>query len=164
MGTSSKDLRPSWLLATALFLLLGGYDTRPAPEDVLQLPPLDGLEGQPIDLQATGATQKSIALKWDLAIETFQVEGYRIYYQHDAFKDVKTVKDLDEQTSYVLRGLEPFTEYEIWIESIINGTASPESNHIFAKTDVEEPSAPAITNASCYGTGMVYVEWARPIR
>ena len=90
------------------------------------------------------------------------VDSYRIYYSHQNFNDVKTIHE--EETQHILKGLEPFTQYEIKVVSIINGTESPESQLISAFTDVDAPSAPIITNASCSGTGMVYVEWTKPLR
>ena len=58
--------------------------------------------------------------------------------------------------------MEPYTQYEIWVETIVNSTASPASDHIHERTDIKEPSAPTINNVTCYDTGQVYVAWSRP--
>ena len=51
------------------------------------------------------------------------------------------------------------------MRAIVNGEETPESAHIRANTDVGRPSAPAITNATCHGSGgAVYMEWRRPER
>ncbi len=57
---------------------------------------------------------------------------------------------------------EPYTIYEIWVRAIVNGEETDESDHITANTDVGRPSAPRVTNATCYANNSVYVEWRRP--
>ena len=59
---------------------------------------------------------------------------------------------------------EPYTEYQVWVRALVNGRESPNSEVILARTDVDEPSAPTITNLTCYGTGVLFVEWLRPVR
>ncbi len=57
---------------------------------------------------------------------------------------------------------EPYTFYEIWVKALVNGEETTASPHIKANTDVAEPSAPSISNATCHGNGSLYVEWRRP--
>ena len=59
---------------------------------------------------------------------------------------------------------EPYTEYQVWVRALVNGRESPNSAVIKASTDVDQPSAPTITNLTCFGTGILFVEWLRPIR
>lgn len=115
---------------------------------------------QPRNLQATESTQNSILLEWELDEEAFEIESYRIYYKHTTFQDVITIRQ--SETAYLLTGLVPYTKYEIWVESIFNGTRSQSSEPIFAQTDVDKPGAPMIVNASCYATGSIFIEWERP--
>lgn len=118
---------------------------------------------QPRNLQATQATQNSIFLEWDLddQVEPSEIASYRIYYKHQSFQDVITIRQ--SETTYVLTGLVPYTNYEIWVESIFNGTTvSRSSEPIFAQTDVDKPGAPMNVNASCYATGSIFIEWERP--
>jgi hypothetical protein len=56
---------------------------------------------------------------------------------------------------------DPYTTYQIWLEGIVDGVKTPESERILANTDVDQPSAPTLTNVTCYDTGMIYVEWTR---
>ena len=65
---------------------------------------------------------------------------------------------------YELTGLEPFTLYEVWVRAIVDGKETANSRHLFAKTDVDQPSAPFVTNASCFDTGKLAVQWRRPLR
>ena len=118
---------------------------------------------QPKNLEAVGSTQTSISLQWemDVDLELDLDINYRIHYMHDEkFPDVKTIRQSEPQ--YTLKGLEPYTRYEIWVESIVNETQSLASDPIYAVTDVKEPSSPTIVNLTCYDTGMLYLEWTRP--
>ena len=149
----------------AFLLLLHSNCARPFPfpivqelEDIASLE--DGSYGQPLNLKALGSSQTSLSLGWDLAVDPDIIESYRVYYSHQNFNDVKTIRE--PQPSHVLKGLEPYTKYEIMVASIINGSESLKSEPIVAETDVGEPSPPTITNATCYGTGMLLIEWTRP--
>ena len=129
---------------------------------------LDDTFAQPVNLRALDFTQNSITLRWDLNdAEPDDVDSYRIFYTHHNFNnpDIKTIRE--PEPMHVLNGLEPFTQYEIKVVSIIkNGTISESqpSLPIVAQTDVAQPSAPIITNASCWGTGSIYLEWTKPER
>ena len=130
---------------------------------------LDDTFAQPVNLRALDFTQDSITLQWDLndGAEPEDVDSYRIFYTHHNFNnpDIKTIRE--PEPMHVLNGLEPFTQYEIKVVSIIkNGTISESqpSLPIVAQTDVAQPSAPIITNASCWATGSIYLEWTKPER
>lgn len=56
---------------------------------------------------------------------------------------------------------EPYTKYQIWVRALVNGRESPDSAIIEGRTDVDAPSAPTITNLTCYGTGALLVRWLR---
>ena len=122
---------------------------------------LDADFGRPFDLQVLGYTQRTISLTWDMDVDTEIVDSYRVYYVHGSYNDVKTVHDT-ETLQHTLMGLKPYTNYEIWVASIINGTESEKSDPVSAQTDVAEPSAPRILNVTCYDTGQLYVEWTGP--
>jgi len=60
---------------------------------------------------------------------------------------------------------EPYTLYKIWIVAILgDGSRSQSSEAIRANTDVDQPSPPQLLNATCFGTGSIYIEWRRPDR
>jgi len=156
--------------ALALFLVYGrGCHGRPTTE--IQISANDEQEiddseddlefYQPKELKAIETTQTSISLEWVLDADPIDLDiSYRIHYKHQIFNDVKTISQSDP--AYILQGLEPFTQYEIWVEAIVNGTSSPASDHVFARTDIKEPSAPNIVNVTCYDTGALLVQWSRP--
>ena len=116
---------------------------------------------QPKELKAIESTQTSISLEWILDADPLDLDiSYRIHYKHQHFEDVKTIRKSDP--AYILQNLEPYTQYEIWVFTHVNGSASPSSDHIWAHTDIKEPSAPNIINVTCYDTGQLLVEWSRP--
>jgi len=116
---------------------------------------------QPKELKAIESTQTSISLEWILDADPLDLDiSYRIHYKHQHFEDVKTIRKSDP--AYILQNLEPYTQYEIWVFTHVNGSASPSSDHIWAHTDIKEPSAPNIINVTCYDTGQLLVEWTRP--
>lgn len=171
--------RPKWLLATVLLLLPSGSHGRPAePNNETEAATIEEQDTTTIKTDLTAenvhilglravasTTKESISLAWatnPASAASEVVEGYRIYYKHDTFKDVKTIKN--QSPEYELSGLEPYTEYEIWVAAIVEGVASEPSQHIKANTDVDEPSPPVVTNVTCYDTGMLYVEWNRPAK
>ena len=45
-----------------------------------------------------------------------------------------------------------------------DGSRSQPSEPIRANTDVDQPSPPQLLNATCFGTGSIYIEWRRPVR
>ena len=63
----------------------------------------DPEQDRPRNLVVVGATPHSISLKWDLNPASGSIDGYRIYYHHENFSDVKTV--LKANSSYDLHGL-----------------------------------------------------------
>ena len=45
---------------------------------------------RPKNLIVVAASQRSISLRWDFSPTAGNIDGYRIYYVHENFKDVKT--------------------------------------------------------------------------
>ena len=54
--------------------------------------------------------------------------------------------------------------YEVWVMPIgVVGTEKGQaSERIFKTTDTASPTAPFITNVTCYETQKIYIEWKRP--
>ena len=63
---------------------------------------LESLE-RPKNLIVVAASQRTISLRWDFSPASGNIDGYRIYYIHENFKDVKTV--LKATPAYDLHGL-----------------------------------------------------------
>ena len=136
-----------------------------------------GLHPGPRNLSAITAGPTYIQLEWlfDPPLSSsggssggsnVTIKGYRIIYMHQKFKNVKTIKSSSRK--YNLTGLNPFTKYTIWIKALLVDSTNDEeflsdkSEAILVETDVGEPSAPIITNLTCYESNSLFIQWKRP--
>ena len=116
--------------------------------------------GTPQNLTVTNFTANSIFLTWVMNSSYNNIGGYRVYYKHN-FEDIKTT--YGQKPEYLLSKLNPFTKYEVWVVPV--GETEMEgkpSEKIWQTTDTAAPSAPFITNVTCYETQKIYIEWKRP--
>ena len=118
--------------------------------------------GTPYNLTAKNITASSIRLTWALNTSYNRIKGYRVFYKHNSYEDVKTFAG--QQPQYILKGLNPYTQYEFWVMPIGVDEADrgQVSEKIFKTTDTAAPSSPFITNVTCYETQKIYIEWKRP--
>ncbi|XP_023290155.1 tyrosine-protein phosphatase 99A [Orussus abietinus] len=132
----------------------------------------EGVPSRPLNLTAHGVTSSSIELSWQEPENVNGViEGYRVYYMHSNFTDVKTHKDdkahrddnaKNQVVTFNLTSLEPFTEYIIWVKAFTWKNEGEPSEHITHKTDIAGPGAPTILNLTCQAHDAIYIHWARP--
>ncbi|XP_043479627.1 tyrosine-protein phosphatase 99A isoform X2 [Leptopilina heterotoma] len=126
----------------------------------------EGVPSKPLDLIARGITSFTIDLSWSKPEHANGViTGYRIYYMHSNFTDVKTHKIADEDPKsidFTLDELLPFTEYNIWVKAFTWKNEGEPSDHIMQKTDIAGPISPVILNLTCQSEDAIYVHWARP--
>ena len=119
--------------------------------------------GKPHNLTAFNVTATSMQLSWTMNTSYNNIRGYRVFYKHDSYADIKTFNG--QLPRFSLSGLVPYTQYNVWVRPI--STSHPnviaeESETILQTTDTAEPSAPFITNVTCYETQKIYIEWKRP--
>ena len=119
--------------------------------------------GKPHNLTAFNVTATSMQLAWTMNTSYNNIRGYRVFYKHDSYADIKTFNG--QSPRFPLSGLVPYTQYNVWVRPI--STSHPnviaaESDTILQTTDTAEPSAPFITNVTCYETQKIYIEWKRP--
>ena len=76
------------------------------------------------------------------------IEGYRLYFLHGNYTDVKTIKSRDPRVDYVLTDLAPATVYYVWIKAFTWKAEGVSSSRLSIRTDVEEPGEPATRTAS----------------
>ena len=119
--------------------------------------------GKPHNLTAFNVTATSMQLSWTMNTSYNNIRGYRVFYKHDSYADIKTFNG--QSPRFSLSRLEPYTQYSVWVRPI--STSHPnviaeESETILQTTDTAEPSAPFITNVTCYETQKIYIEWKRP--
>lgn len=119
--------------------------------------------GQPQNLTATNITATSMHLAWVMTSSYNDIRGYRVFYKHNSYEDIKTFDG--QKPEFVLSGLVPYTQYKVWVVPVglakNSGTGKASAN-ILQTTDTAEPSAPFITNVTCYETQKIYIEWKRP--
>ena len=135
-------------------------DTWRLSEDIL---------GKPFNFTATEITATSISLHWAMNTNYDLIEGYWFNYKYDSYED-STYYYLNHyfiwgsDPAYKLTGLSPNTMYEVWIEpkGVVHTDKGEQSEKIIVTTDTAAPSAPTITNVTCYDTQKIYIEWKRP--
>ncbi|XP_053972725.1 tyrosine-protein phosphatase 99A-like isoform X1 [Hylaeus volcanicus] len=128
----------------------------------------EGVPTKPLNLSSHGITSKTIELSWaEPESANGIISGYRVYYMHSNFTDVQMYKtnDYDSNGSiieFVLKRLEPDTEYKIWVKAFTWKYEGEPSDNIIRRTDISGPSPPSILNVTCQTDDSIYIQWARP--
>ena len=137
-----------------LLLLLGAWSGCVVEGDEEATTAHTLLLGQPQDLQVleSNITSTSIRLSWtmDTILPIEPIEGYRVFYMKNKYIDAKTF--MGSKPEYTLTGLDPYTIYTVWVKAFGKDSESPESEKITVTTDTNVPSAPRLTNVTCYDT------------
>ena len=122
----------------------------------------DNVLGTPYNLTATNISAQSIDLAWSMNTSYNKIKGYRVFYKHNSYEDIKTING--QKPQFRLTGLNPYTQYEIWVKPIgVNEAEQGQSSEtIFKTTDTAAPSEPILTNITCYETQKIYIQWKRP--
>jgi len=135
--------------------------TNPDEEATTTFLPVEDFHlGQPQNLTATNITANSMHLSWIMTTSFNNIKGYRVFYKHNSYEDIKTFDGA--KPSFVLSGLVPYTQYKVWVVPVGADKTGQASQNIIQTTDTAEPSAPFITNVTCYETQKIYIEWKRP--
>ncbi|XP_057323850.1 tyrosine-protein phosphatase 99A-like isoform X1 [Microplitis mediator] len=123
----------------------------------------EGIPSTPLRLTAYGINSSSVELSWsEPKHKNGIILGYRVFYMHSNFTEVKTLKKNNETIDFLLNDLKPMTEYKIWVKAFTWKNEGEPSDHIIQKTDVAGPTAPVILNLTCQAHDAIYVYWARP--
>ena len=105
-------------------------------------------------------TNISAVVDWSMpANPNGVIEGYRLYFLHGNYTDVKTIKSRDPRVDYVLTDLSPATQYYVWIKAFTWKTEGVSSSRLSIRTDVGLPREPSITNISCSIDNTITIQW-----
>jgi len=63
---------------------------------------------------------------------------------------------------FSLNSVDPFTRYRLWLKAFTWKNEGEPSDAFEMVTDVQGPSAPAITNLTCRDDTSIYIEWDEP--
>ena len=76
-------------------------------------PPLVSVPSHPENVSTGGVTNSSVVLYWNEPVHPNGIiEGYRLYFMHKNFTDVRTIRQPTEKMEYFLTGLgECFSTY-----------------------------------------------------
>lgn len=123
----------------------------------------EGVPSQPLNVVFKEVTNATVAVQWEQpTTPNGVIAGYRVYYMHDNFTDVQTVRSTNRVMQYLLRRLKSFTQYKIWVKAFTWKNEGESSDPIDVLTDVAGPSAPLLRNLSCVNDKTISVQWTIP--
>ncbi|XP_044169231.1 receptor-type tyrosine-protein phosphatase F-like isoform X1 [Acropora millepora] len=122
--------------------------------------------------QARSSGPRSIFIEWSPVPETYLhgiLRGYYLYYKKGISRArrfaidsgvVKTISVNKTARSLEVKGLTPFTFYEVWVTAYTNVGYGPASKPLTVITDEDVPSrAPRILEVSAISPESVFVKW-----
>ncbi|XP_043941363.1 receptor-type tyrosine-protein phosphatase F isoform X4 [Protopterus annectens] len=143
-----------------------GVSTSPIEARTAQSTP----SAPPQDVQCTSTSSTSIRVSWvppPAKNRNGVIVKYSIAYQAVDGEDSKkyTVEDIGpELSSWLLEGLEKWTEYEVWVKAHTDVGPGPESPPVKIRTDEDVPSAPPRkVEAEALNSTAIRVTWKPPI-
>ncbi|XP_050457004.1 tyrosine-protein phosphatase 99A isoform X3 [Cataglyphis hispanica] len=130
----------------------------------------EGAPTKPENLTSREITGNTIELSWSEPENANGIiVGYRVYYMHSNYTDVKmhipdkSADSDDPNTKFILKDLNPNTDYKIWVKAYTRKNEGEPSDQIIRRTDITGPSAPLILNLTCQSHQSLYIQWARPV-
>ncbi|XP_023703350.2 tyrosine-protein phosphatase 99A isoform X4 [Cryptotermes secundus] len=135
----------------------------PGPSTTVLVMTDEGVPSKPLNVTVLHVTHSSIELSWNKPERpNGQITGYRLYYMHANYTDVKTIRKTDPHIEFTLKDLKPYTEYKIWLKAFTWKNEGEPSEAIRHRTDISGPSAPRILNLTCQSHDTLYLQWQRP--
>jgi len=123
----------------------------------------EGVPSNPQNITSIHTQNDSVTLHWmEPDSPNGIISGYRLYYNTKKMTDVVTVKDSSKEIVYMLKNLEPYTKYTIWVKAFTSKHEGNSSSTIKVLTDVSGPGRSLITNLTCPGDNTLYIEWVQP--
>lgn len=133
------------------------------PETIVVVFTGEGVPSKPVNVTIVEISDTKLRLSW------FQPErpngvivGYRLYYMHKNYTDVRTLRNPLSRMEFLLTDLEPYTAYKIWLKAFTAKYEGEPSDMLTVYTDVQGPSAPNIMNLTCQSHDSLFLQWERP--
>ncbi|XP_078605593.1 usherin-like isoform X2 [Branchiostoma floridae x Branchiostoma japonicum] len=158
---SISGLRPATEYIITLTAYTEGGESERSGEVLVQT--LSGAPSTPLGVSGEGQAPDAIRVTWQAPTETNgDLLGYYIYY--NVFESEETLKAEagPDDTTYLISGLRPATEYEIYLTAYTVGGESERSQSAFVRTLAGAPGAPASIRASSLGSEAIEVSWQPP--
>ncbi|XP_035684441.1 tenascin-X-like [Branchiostoma floridae] len=158
---SISGLQPATEYIITLTAYTEGGESERSGEVLVQT--LSGAPSTPLGVSGEGQAPDAIRVTWQAPTETNgDLLGYYIYY--NVFESEETLKAEagPDDTTYLISGLRPATEYEIYLTAYTVGGESERSQSAFVRTLVGAPGAPASIRASSLGSEAIEVSWQPP--
>lgn len=125
----------------------------------------EGVPSPPTDLALGKITDTTVKLRWS---EPKSPNGILQYYQinlHDLganLNDTRKISDPQSRMEHTIGDLKPFTWYTVHIQAHSRKFAGEPSQQLKFRTDVSAPSAPLLSNVTCYSQDSILIQWQRP--
>ncbi|XP_066294307.1 tenascin-X-like isoform X1 [Branchiostoma lanceolatum] len=124
---------------------------------------LESVPAAPTDLQATAVDARTIQAYWQQPQQTNgNLLGYRLFYQGYNDEDVTALEIPSTDTSWLLTGLQPATEYLIWVVAFTGSGDGERADQVIVQTSEGVPDAPRDIVASATNPTTIRVKWHRP--
>lgn len=119
----------------------------------------------PLDVSVLKATDTSVKLRWlEPKAPNGILQGYQITL-HDITSNQNITRKLSDPQSvmeHTLGELNPYTWYLVTIQAYSRKNSGEPSQSVKFRTDVSAPSAPQLTNVTCYSLDSILIQWQRP--
>ena len=113
----------------------------------------------------TGDT--SVKLRWaEPRAPNGILQGYQILL-HDigqGLNESRKLSDPQALMEHTIGELQPFTWYLVQVSAYSRKFQGEPSQPVKFRTDVSAPSAPSLTNVTCYSQDSILIQWQRPER
>ncbi len=124
---------------------------------------------QPNNVNITGAGMSILTVSWSKVVAD-ELNGYKIYYSKSSDPATATLAGIVDPTqkSFTIIGLDPMTNYYVWVsayntagESGLNSHVMATGKTMWANTDMIPPEAPSNVKATVLGDSSVKLTWTK---
>ncbi|XP_078687345.1 usherin-like isoform X3 [Branchiostoma floridae x Branchiostoma belcheri] len=158
---SISGLQPATEYIITLTAYTEGGESERSGEVLVQT--LSGAPTTPLGVTGEGEAPDAIRVTWQAPTDTNgDLVGYYIYYKVFDSEEMLKAEAGPVDTTYLISGLRPATEYEIYLTAYTVGGESERSQSAFVRTLAGVPGAPASIRASSLGSEAIEVSWQPP--